>query len=140
MLVGHRGVQRPEQAQEPLSRPPEGVRPLPTGEVTDRGPRPEKRPSLTHQDSATSRPGIDRQKRALAVFLGTLIVLLLLFLLSVAILRMLRRNIGPPPDGAKRTPTDSLDLWSLAGQEEARRRAGKKPPRQPKDTTEDDPS
>ena len=73
-------------------------------------------------------PTTAQKQRAAASFLGALIVLLLLFAAFVSVMVVLRHRLLPRRRAPKRRPTDASDLWSLPGQEAARRKIrGKEP-------------
>ena len=66
------------------------------------------------EDAAASRP-TTLPRRAAASFLFVLIFLLVVFVAFVAVMIALRNRLVPRRRVRKRVPTDSSDLWSLAG-------------------------
>jgi len=67
------------------------------------------------EDATASRPTTAEKRRAAASFLFTLIFLLIVFVAFVAVMIALRHRLVPRRRVRKRVPTDSSDLWSLAG-------------------------
>ena len=80
------------------------------------------------QESTATQPDTLRKKGLTASVLSALIIVLLLFVTFVGVMIVLRHRLVPRQRVKKRPPTDATDLWSLAGQREARRKAGKEEP------------